>query len=113
MDEDFVMLPNGHLSDIRTRIRIYHAHPDAIDSLPDSIRKRFKLFDYNDFDRKERCAMFLVPIPDEIASAYHLKYWYTAKIKNSEFSRIVENLHTKMHTESEERSKYWPVKGFV
>ena len=75
MDEDFIKLPNGHLADVRKRIYIYRASPETIESLPENIRKRFKLFDYNDFDRKEQCAMFLVPIPDEVADAYHLKYW--------------------------------------
>ena len=26
---------------------------------------------------------------------------------------ILELMHTKMHTENEERSKYWPIKGFI
>lgn len=26
---------------------------------------------------------------------------------------IFELMHTKMHTENEERSNYWPIKGFI
>ena len=26
---------------------------------------------------------------------------------------ILELMHTKMHTENEERSNYWPIKGFI
>ena len=26
---------------------------------------------------------------------------------------ILELMHTKMHTENEDRSNYWPIKGFV
>lgn len=37
----------------------------------------------------------------------------TGPVAETEKRDILELMHTKMHTEDEERSKYWPINGFI
>lgn len=37
----------------------------------------------------------------------------TGPVAETEKRDILELMHTKMHTENEEQSKYWPIKGLI